>query len=66
MLNSIRNTLLEEHVFTLSQPNGLSEATWKRILLFGHVKLKRPFTLQLYDVFVSFVLCECWLGLEVI
>ena len=42
MLNSIRNIPLKEQVFTLSQLNALSQATWNRILLFGHVKLKRP------------------------
>ena len=38
--NSIRNILLKEQVFTLPQLNRLSQAAWKRMLLFGHAKLK--------------------------
>jgi len=49
MLNCIRNILLKEQVFTLSQLNRLSPAAWKRLPLFGHAKLKRPSILQLYD-----------------
>jgi len=55
MLNSIINMLLKEQVFTLSQLNGLSQAAWKHILLFGHVKLKRPSILQLYDAVCDFL-----------
>jgi len=55
MFNSIRNILLKEQVFSLSQLNGLSQAAWKRILLFGHVKLKRPSILQLYDAVCDFL-----------
>jgi len=54
MLNSIGNILLKEQMFTLSQLNGLSQATWNRIFLFGHVKLKRPSSLQLFDAVCNF------------
>jgi len=54
MLNSIRNILLKEQMFTLSQLNGLSQATWNRIFLFGYVNLKRPSFLQLYDAVCNF------------
>ena len=54
MLNSIRNILLKEQVFTLSQQNILSQAAWKLMLLFGHAKLKRPSILQLYNLSLSF------------
>jgi len=53
MLNSIRNIILKEQVFTLSQLNGLSQATWNRILLFGHDKLKR--SLHLYNAVCNFL-----------
>ena len=53
--NSIRNIILKEQVFTLSQLNRLSPASWKRLLLFGHVKLKRPYTLQLNDAVCDFL-----------
>jgi len=36
----ITDILLKEQVFTLSQLNPLSQATWNRILLSGHVKLQ--------------------------
>jgi len=39
MLTSIRNIFLKEQVLTLSKLNALSQATWDRILLFGHVKI---------------------------
>jgi len=55
MLNSIRNILLKEQVFTLSQLNGLSQAAWKCILLFGHAKLNRTSILQLYDAVCDFL-----------
>ena len=54
MLNSIRNILLKEQVFTLSHLNALSQAAWNHILLFGHDERKRPFSLHLYDVFCNF------------
>jgi len=55
MLNSIRNILLKEQVFTLSQLNALSQTTWNRILLFGLVKLKRSSSLQACDVICNFL-----------
>jgi len=55
MSNSIRNILLKEQVFTLSQLNRLSPAAWKRLLLFGHAKLKRPYILQLYGAVCDFL-----------
>ena len=54
MLNSIRNILLKEQVFTLSQLNILNQAAWKRMLLLGHAKLKRPSIFQLYDAVCDF------------
>jgi len=56
MINSITDILLKEQVFTLSQLNTISQATWHRFLLVGHVKLKRPSSLQLYCTlpFVTF------------
>jgi len=55
MLNSIGNILFKEQAFTLSQPNVLSQAIWNRILLSGHVELKRDFSLQLYDAVCNFL-----------
>jgi len=55
MSNSIRNILLKEQVFTLSQLNRLSPAAWKRLLLFGHAKLKRPYILQLFGAVSDFL-----------
>ena len=55
MSNSIINIHLKEQVFTLSQLNKLSPAAWKRLLLFGHAKLKRPSNLQLYDAVSDFL-----------
>jgi len=55
MLNSIRNILLKEQVFTSSQLNGLIRVAWKRILLFGHIELKHPSILQLYDAVCDFL-----------
>jgi len=54
MLNSIRKILLKVQVFTLSQLNGSCQATWNRILLLGHVKLKHRSTLQLHDAVCNF------------
>jgi len=42
-------------VFSLSQLNRLSQAAWKRILLFGHAELKRPFILQLFLAVCDFL-----------
>jgi len=42
-------------VLTLSQLNGLSQATWNRIHLFGRVKFKPLSSLQLYDAFCNFL-----------
>jgi len=42
-------------VFTLSQLNRLSQAAWKRMLVFGLAKLKRPSILQLYDAVCDFL-----------
>jgi len=55
LLNSIRNILLKEQVFTLSQRNRLSPAAWKRMLLCGHSKQKLPSILQLYDAVCDFL-----------
>jgi len=55
MLNSIRNILLKEQVFRLSQLNGLSQVTWNHMLLFAHVKLKCLSSLQLYDAVRNFL-----------
>ena len=55
MLNSLRNIILKEQVFSLSQLNRLSQAAWKRILLFGHAELNRPSILQLYDAACDFL-----------
>jgi len=55
MFNSIRNILLKEQVFSLSQLNRLIQAAWKRILLFGHAELNRPSILQLYDTVCDFL-----------
>jgi len=52
MINSTTDVLLKEQVFT---------ATWNRILLSGHVKLKRP-SLLLYDAVFNFLQqlwCSC-------
>ena len=54
MLNSIRNVLLKEQVFSLSQLNRLSQAAWKRILLFGHAELNRPSSCNYTTQFVIF------------
>jgi len=55
MLNSLRNILLKEQVFTLSPLNGLSQVAWNNIPLFGQVKLKRPSILQIYDAVCDFL-----------
>jgi len=55
MLNSIKKILLKVQVFTLSQLNGSCQATWNRILLLGHVKLKHRSTLQLHDAVCNFL-----------
>jgi len=54
-LHSIRNILLKEQVFSLSQLNRLSQAAWKRILLFGQAELNCPSIMQLYDAVCNFL-----------
>jgi len=57
MLDSIRNILLigTGTVFTLSRLTGFSQATWNHILLFRHLKVKCPSSLQLYDAVCNFL-----------
>jgi len=43
-----------EQLFAPSQLNALSKASWYRILLFGHDKLKRPHSLQFMMQFANF------------
>jgi len=54
ILISIRNILLEEQLSAPSQLNALSQVLWNHILLFGHEKLKRSLSLQLYDALCKF------------
>jgi len=55
VLNSIRNILLKEQVFTLYQLNRLGQAAWKCMILFGHAEQNRPSILQLYDAVCDFL-----------